>query len=143
MAKQLKIGDVVKIKKASEYHNSGTSHNPACNGVISELYPEHSERRHSIRVKWENGTTNVYRPTDLKLAKEKVKEDLLAEIIYKDSCGDFVEVDTEMSGDVYFRTGKMDGDDPEFDRTIVLSKKQVKKIRKQLKAWLDKQVSAA
>lgn len=145
MAKQLKIGDKVKIKKGSEYFGRNTATNPAgVEGVVLSVEAEYRPAdSHTIRVQWPNGT-NSYRRSDLKLAKPKApKENLLAEIIYKDSCGDFIEVDTEMSGEVYFRSGNMDGDVPEFDRTVIMSTKQVKKVRKQLKAWLDKHHSKA
>lgn len=136
MAKQVNVGDRVELNKAGLRQFGNQS-----NGSVG-LVTEPADGEGWYWVKWEAGNGNNYKAEHLKLAG-KVEENLLAEIIYKDSCGDFIEVDTEMAGDVYFRSGKMTGAVPEFDRTVILSPKQVKKVRKQLKAWLDKHHSKA
>lgn len=135
MAKQFNVGDRVKLNKAGLKQFGNQSNGST--GVVKE--PADGEGWYW--VEWEAGRGNNYKTEHLKSAKED--QDLLAEILYKDSCGDFIEVDTEMSGEVYIRSGTMEGDDPEFERTIILSPKQVKKVRKQLKAWLDKHHSKA
>jgi len=138
MAKQLKVGDSVKIKKSSQYYGSSDSYNPA--GLVGEVQSHDGSSDHPIRVKWSNGNANVYNSNDLKLATPKSpKENLLAEILYTDACDDVLEVDTSMRGHVYIGAGELDSDgDFDSSQTIELTVEDVKKLRKQLKAWLDK-----
>ncbi|QYW06595.1 hypothetical protein uav_064 [Pseudomonas phage UAVern] len=147
MAKQLKIGDKVKIKRSSEYFGKSATHNPA--NVVGEVIAlSTSGHDLNIRVEWPGEHRNSYNREDLKLAKAKApkpQEDLLAEIVYKDMCDDALEVDTEMRSCVYIAKGTVDSDG-DFDRdgsSVELQKDAVKKLRKQLKAWLDKHHGAA
>jgi hypothetical protein len=138
MAKQLKVGDKVQIKKSSEYFDLSPT-NPA-NVTGTVLAAVRDSTGHGIRVQWPQGV-NSYRISDLKLESKpvKVKEDLLAEVLYTDACDDVLEVDTSMRGQVYIAAGQLDGDDDfESDKTVELDAADVKKLRKQLKAWLDK-----
>jgi len=137
MAKQFKVGDKVQIKKSSQYYKEDSPHNPQkMNGEVIEV---NGGGDHNIRVKWDNGNTNIYNVSDLKISTG-ASENLLQEIYYKDECSDVLEVDTECSGQVYIRTGEGDNSEDFVNegKTVMLNRKQVKKVRKQLKAWLDK-----
>lgn len=144
MAKQLKVDDKVKIKKSSQYYREQDSSNPI--GVTGTVTRNDRTSDHNIFVTWDNGHTNVYNVSDLKLADKpaKVKENLLTEILYTDVCDDVLEVDTSMRGQVYIGAGQLDSDgDFDSEKTIELKVEDVKKLRKQLKAWLDKHHPAA
>lgn len=138
MAKQLKVGDKVKIKKSSEYFKENTPYNPQ--GVVGTVIDTCQGSSHTIRVEWPGSKRNSYRLKDLKLAVEKApKENLLAEINYTDCCDDVLEVDTTMRSHVYISAGELDSDgDFDSSKSIEVKVEQVKKLRKQLKAWLDK-----
>lgn len=137
MAKQLNVGDKVKIKKSSQYYGSDDSYNPQ--KVVGTVLSNDGTDDHPIRVQWPVDA-NVYNISDLKLAKTKApKEDLLTEVLYTDECDDVLEVDTSMRGQVYIGAGQLDSDgDFDSEKTIELHVEDVKKLRKQLKAWLDK-----
>lgn len=143
MAKQFKVGDKVKIRKSSEYYSYGTSSNPAdVEGTVNSVS---AGAGHPIRVQWPGSQSNVYRLKDLKLSKVKEpKEKLLKEVTYTDLCDDTLEVDTSMSGQVYIAAGNIEGGAFGTDGPYVeLEVSDVKKLRKQLKAWLDKNHPAA
>lgn len=130
MTVEFKVGDKVKIEKSSEYYSDDWCLNPSDEvGTVIEVRIARITG-YTIRVQWKAGV-NVYRPEDLKMDKAKL---LIEE--YEDSYKDVVILDTKSSVEyVYARTS--DGED------VQLTEKQVKKIRKQLKAWLDnKQLSA-
>lgn len=137
MAKQFKVGDKVQIKKSSQYYAENTPHNPQ--KVVGTVLETTQSGDHSIRVEWPGDKRNSYRLKDLKLAVPKVKENLLKEVLYTDECDDVLEVDTSMRGQVYIGAGELDSDgDFDSEKTIELNVEDVKKLRKQLKAWLDK-----
>lgn len=139
MAKQLKEGTKVMIKKSSRYYNEDDSYNPRNVEGVVERHDGCAEGDNPYHVRWSNGETNVYNRADLKVV-EKAQENLLSEIVYKDICGDALEVDTEMVSCVYVGKGTVDSDG-DFDRegsSVELRVADVKKLRKQLKAWLTK-----
>jgi hypothetical protein len=137
MASKFQEGVVVQIKKSSTYHKPDDSSNPI--GIKGKVTRNDGTSDHNVYVSWDNGSSNVYNEHDLKIITE-VDENLLKEMYYKDECDDVLEVDTECSGQVYVRTGEGDNSDDFVNegKTVMLNRKQVKKIRKQLKAWLDK-----
>lgn len=144
MAKQFKVGDKVMLKKSSQYYGADTSYNPR--KVEGEVTRDDltGEGNHPIHVKWANGNQNVYNSVDLKSSLKEPKENLLAEIRYTDICSDTLEVDTSMRAQVYIGAGELDSDgDFDSEKTVELNVEDVKKLRKQLKAWLDKHHPAA
>ena len=138
MAKKLKVGDMVTLKKSSQYYGSDSAYNPSdIKGEVISHDGSH-EGDHPLRVRWSNGNTNVYNSVDLKRADKEPKENLLAEVHYTDVCDDTLEVDTSMRAQVSIGAGGLDSDgDFDSEKTIELNVEDVKKIRKQLKVWLD------
>jgi len=138
MAKQFKVGDKVQIKKSSQYYGDGDSSNPI--NINGRVTCNSGSSDHNISVDWDNGSSNVYNEHDLKVIKElNIDTSLIDEIYYKDAGDDVLEVDTEISQEVFFRLGQGEGSEFESQEvTVMLTRKQVKKLRKQLKAWLDK-----
>lgn len=136
MTSKFQEGVKVQIKKSSTYHKAGDSSNPI--GIKGKVTRNDGTSDHNVYVKWDNGSTNVYNERDLKIIVE-IDTSMIAEIFYKDEGDDVLEVDTESTQEVFFRVGQGEGEDFEVqEATIMLNRKQVKKLRKQLKAWLDK-----
>lgn len=134
MAK-LKVGDTVKIKRSSQYFVEGSYSNPV--RTKGTIISDDGSSDHNIRVQWNNGHTNCYNKRDLKLVT--AKEGKLEEKTYTDNCDDMLEVDTASGSDYVYFTTAAEGDETFDEGTIVrMSPEQVKKIRKQLKVWLDK-----
>lgn len=144
MASKFQEGVEVMIKKSSQYHLTGDETNPI--GIKGKITRNDGSRDHNVYVKWDNGRTNVYNEHDLKIIKapKVIDTALLAELFYKDGMNDVLEVDTECKGEVYFRTGEGEGEEFESEGPVVmLNRKQVKAVVKQLKAWLDNNATKA
>lgn len=138
MAKNVKIGDRVKLKAAG-ITRFGNQSNGATGTVTGE---KDSDGWHW--VKWDGGSGNNYKPEHLKRVEKTPKENLLSEVHYTDVCSDTLEVDTSMRAQVYIGAGELDSDgDFDSEKTVELNVADVKKLRKQLKAWLDKHHPAA
>lgn len=66
---EFKIGDKIEINPSSEYAARVTIRNPmGVRGTVSDI---DEASTHSIRVYWDTGEFNVYRPTDLLLWKRE------------------------------------------------------------------------
>jgi len=62
-------GDVVKISKQCNYYTQGDVEDPKdVNGVIIST-DWHECTENPIRVEWDNGEYNIYKPIDLKLVR--------------------------------------------------------------------------
>lgn len=62
------VGDIIRIGKDSMYYRLNTKDNPKyINGSIYEI-----GLGDSIRVKWDNGETNIYRECDLRLVRRPI-----------------------------------------------------------------------
>lgn len=77
--KQFKIGDRVKIAETSKYYTYSTPQNPRVCGKVTEYKPVGLP----VRVRWDNGHTNVYQETDLALYKSVVKRHKPKPWVYK------------------------------------------------------------
>lgn len=139
----MQLGTKVKMSKAGKarWHESSTNPHDLKGVVI----PNQRAGSTWIRVEWSNGQKNSYQDGDLKaiVKKEKVdKSALLAEVLYTDNCGDTMEVDTMMRSGVYVSVGTIvDGSfetGGDGSSCVELEAADVIKLRKQLKAWLDK-----
>jgi len=69
----MKVGDIVKIRKDSEYYHYNSTNNPRdIKGVI--YYIGNSvEDPNPIKVEWENTRLNVYREKDLELVEDDLE----------------------------------------------------------------------
>lgn len=101
-----------------------------------------------ISVRWDSGHQNCYKAADIELLnppkpqKEKNMEG--KEKVYKDREGDQLEVDTATSDEfIYFTTAESADLSLSDGQTVRLTREDVKKIRKQLRKWLDRTATTA
>lgn len=130
MAKQFKVGDRVKMNKAGVKQFGDQSKGSA--GVIEQA----ADGDGWFWVKWEAGNGNNYKTEHLKREAKPAK---LEEKLYTDDAEDLLEVDTVTSTDkVYFTTAEAEDGTVDAGQIFAADVAMVKKIRKQLKVWLDK-----
>lgn len=131
----LKVGDIVELRPDSSWASSGsTPSNPlGIQGTVTSVSTHFSDAL-GIRVDWANGMVNSYRFTDLTLiSSPKDKEAAQGKLKYKkyaDDHGDSFKVDCKYSTQhVSF--------EPNQGEIVVINALAVKRLRKQLKNWLD------
>lgn len=64
---EFQVGDIVVIREDSVYYGRSLT-NPDCS-VEGEVYKINHGSDYLFRVRWSNGSTNTYRPLDLRLVK--------------------------------------------------------------------------
>ena len=63
------MGDIVRICKKSEHYSVHMSNPRDIDGKIIEINYDHVDTSHGIRVMWDNGKSNVYNTSDLKMRR--------------------------------------------------------------------------
>lgn len=137
----LKVGDKVMLKETSVWATAN-SHRPDSGNPLNMVGKVRDPNRHhelDVEVRWSNGMVNQYNQRDLILQEDQPptkKEQKLSYKKYKDTYEDYFKVDTQYSKtSVSFEPmAQTDGGDSPM---VMLDAEAVKRLRKQLKNWLD------
>lgn len=136
-----KIGDKVMLKETSVWATTNSyslsSTNPL--NMIGEVINPNRHHELDVEVRWSNGMVNQYNQRDLLLQEDQPqtkKEPKLSYKKYKDACEDYFKVDTKCSK-IAVSFEPMEQTDGGDSPAVLLDAEAVKRLRKQLKNWLD------
>ncbi|WPJ20625.1 hypothetical protein vBPFY1MI_142 [Pseudomonas phage vB_PF_Y1-MI] len=136
-----KIGDKVMLKETSGWVTVRSMNPCSANPInmIGEVIDPNRHHELDVEVRWSNGMVNQYNQRDLLLQEDQPptkKEPKLSYKKYKDAYEDYFKVDTKYSSD-FVSFEPMRDENGEGSQDVIISAEGVKRLRKQLKNWLD------
>lgn len=137
----LKVGDKVMLKETSGWVTVRSMNPCSANPInmIGEVLNPNRDHELDVEVRWSNGMVNQYNQRDLILQEDQPptkKEPKLSYKKYKDAYEDYFKVDTKCSK-IAVSFEPMEQTDGGDSPAVLLDAEAVKRLRKQLKNWLD------